>query len=76
MSSIIAFVSALPMALTSYNTLDSIFEAASSMLTWVLNSITSILTVIAANPLILVLFFITLISFAVGLLFRIWRSVG
>lgn len=76
MSSIIAFVSALPMALTSYNSLDTILEAASSMLTWVLNSVTSILTVIAANPLILVLFFITLISFAVGLLFRIWRSVG
>lgn len=67
------------MALSSTPTegsLDAIFSAATSLVTWIVTTLGSFLTFIVQNPVILVLFLMMLVSFAVGILFRIWRSTG
>lgn len=56
--------------------LSAILAAATELVTWVITAIGKFLDFIVANPVILVLFIIMLVSFAVGLLFRIWRSTG
>ena len=56
--------------------MSSILEQATALLNWVVTSITTILAFIIANPVILVLFLMLLVSFAIGILFRIWRSTG
>lgn len=56
--------------------LSSILSAATSLATWIITTIGSFLTFITSNPVILVLFLMMLVSFAVGILFRIWRSTG
>lgn len=56
--------------------LSSILSAATSLATWIITTIGSFLTFITENPVILVLFLMMLVSFAVGMLFRIWRSTG
>lgn len=56
--------------------LSAILSAATELVTWVISAISKFLDFIVANPVILVLFIIMLVSFAVGLLFRIWRSTG
>lgn len=56
--------------------LSSILSAATSLATWIISTIGSFLTFITSNPVILVLFLMMLVSFAVGILFRIWRSTG
>lgn len=56
--------------------LSSILSAATSLATWIISTIGSFLTFIIENPVILVLFLMMLVSFAVGILFRIWRSTG
>lgn len=56
--------------------LSSILTAATELVTWVITSIGSFLSFILQNPVILVLFLMMLVSFAVGILFRIWRSTG
>lgn len=43
---------------------------ATSLLTWCLTSMGSIITVIVANPILLIGFLITLVSLAFGLVFR------
>lgn len=74
----------LTAVLTVYNvllsaasmTLEEILQSATQLLTWVITGMGSVLTFVTSNPIVLVLFFIALISFVVGLLFRIWKSVG
>lgn len=61
---------------TSPGDLGSILSAATQLVTWLITSIGSFLDFIIDNPVILVLFLMMLCSFAVGLLFRIWRSTG
>lgn len=56
--------------------LSSILSAATQLVTWVITTIGSFLSFIIDNPVILVLFLFALVSFAVGMLFRIWRSTG
>ena len=56
--------------------LSNILSAATQLATWVISTIGSFLSFILDNPAILVLFLAMLISFAVGMLFRIWRSTG
>lgn len=56
--------------------LSAILAAATELVTWVISAIGQFLNFIVANPVILVLFIVMLVSFAVGLLFRIWRSTG
>lgn len=56
--------------------LSAILASATELVTWVISAIGQFLNFIVANPVILVLFIVMLVSFAVGLLFRIWRSTG
>lgn len=60
----------------SSGTLTSILSAATELVTWIVATLGSFLTFITSNPVILVLFLMMLVSFAVGVLFRIWRSTG
>lgn len=61
---------------SSAGSLSAILAAATELVTWVISAIGQFLDFIVANPVILVLFIVMLVSFAVGLLFRIWRSTG
>lgn len=61
---------------TGNGSLANILSAATELVTWIITSIGSFLTFIISNPVILVLFLMMLVSFAVGILFRIWRSTG
>lgn len=61
---------------TSPGDLASILSAATQLATWIITTIGSFLTFIIEHPVILVLFLMMLVSFAVGILFRIWRSTG
>lgn len=61
---------------TGAGDLSSILSSATSLATWIISTIGSFLSFIIDNPVILVLFLMMLVSFAVGILFRIWRSTG
>lgn len=61
---------------SSTGDLSSILSAATQVATWTISTIGSYLTFIIDNPVILVLFLLMLVSFAIGVLFRIWRSTG
>lgn len=54
--------------------LANILESATTMLTWFLASMKSILGFIVDNPVCLMLFLILIVGSAVGMLFRIWHS--
>lgn len=56
--------------------LSAILSAATQLVTWVITTLGSFLSFIVDNPVILVLFLMMLVSFAIGVLFRIWRSTG
>lgn len=56
--------------------LASILSAATQLVTWIITTVGSFLKFIVDNPVILVLFLMMIVSFAVGILFRIWRSTG
>lgn len=76
-----ALVSRFPFALLAAETpaagsLKAILGAATDLVTWIVATLGSFLSFIVDNPVILVLFLMMLISFAVGILFRIWRSTG
>ena len=66
---------ALTILLSTF-TLDQVFEGSTTMVNWVISVMNAVITFITGNPIVLVLFYVSLISFAVGILFRIWRSVG
>lgn len=57
-------------------TLSGILTAATELVTWLITTVGSFLSFIVSHPVILVLFLMMLVSFAVGILFRIWRSTG
>lgn len=50
--------------------LDNFLTAATSLLTWCLSSMGSIITTIIAQPMLLIGFLITVVSLAFGLVFR------
>lgn len=56
--------------------LQAILSAATQLVTWIVTTLAAFLNFIIQNPVILVLFLMMLVSFAVGILFRIWRSTG
>lgn len=56
--------------------LTQILSAATELGTWIISMVGQFLTFITSNPVILVLFLMMLVSFAVGILFRVWRSTG
>lgn len=59
-----------------YSTIAQVLQGAGEIVTWVITNMGSYLTFITSNPIILVLFLITLAGFAYGMLNRIWKSVG
>lgn len=54
--------------------LSSILESATTMLSWFLTSMKSVLDFIIANPVCLMMFLILICGSAVAMLFRIWHS--
>lgn len=68
----------IPALLTSgeASSLTDILSMATELLSWVITSMTSIITFIGSNPLILIFMIITIVGFAVGMLMRIWHGVG
>lgn len=58
------------------STISGILSSAGEIVTWVITQMGLFLTFITSNPIILILFLLTLTGFAVGMLMRIWRSVG
>lgn len=61
---------------SSTGDLAGILSAATQLVTWIITTLGSFLTFIVDNPVILVLFLMMIVSFAIGVLFRIWRSTG
>lgn len=49
-------------------------ESATTMLTWFITSMGSLLTFILSQPAILMMFMILLVGSVVGMLFRVWHS--
>lgn len=72
MSRIFSMLSSTP----ANGSLEQILNAATELVGWIVTTLGSFLTFIISNPVILVLFLMMLVSFAVGILFRIWRSTG
>lgn len=68
----------LPVALSGgaggNNSLSSILTAATEFVTWVITTMTSYMTFVTGNPVILVFFIITIAGAGIGFLFRIWHS--
>lgn len=63
------------LATTTTTTMSSILETATEVLTWMITSMTSLMTFITNNPVILVMFMVFLVGAAIGMLMRIWKSV-
>ncbi len=59
----------------SNNSMSSILSLATELLTWLITSMTSLLTFISSNPIILVFFIMTIAGFGISVLMRIWHSV-
>lgn len=55
--------------------MSNILALATELVTWVITQMGSFLTFITGNPIILMLFIMSIVGFAVGMLMRIWRSV-
>ena len=54
----------------------NITSLATELLSWLVTSMGSVLTFIRSNPEIMVWFIVSLVGLVVGMLIRIWRSVG
>lgn len=57
------------------STVSGLLSMATELLTWLITSMTSLITFITDNPIILMMMLITLVGLVVGYLFRIWHSV-
>lgn len=57
-------------------TLSNILSAATDLVGWIFTTLATIVNFVVSNPVVLVLFLMMLVSFAVGIFFRIWRSTG
>lgn len=60
---------------SSSSSMSGILETATTVLTWFITSMGSLLSFIIDNPVILVLFMIFMVGAAIGMLMRIWKSV-
>lgn len=56
--------------------LQAITDAATSIGQWILTWLATLVTFIVSNPVVLFGFILAIISFAVGIFFRIWGSTG
>lgn len=72
----ILFAGRLAASAATGTSLTDILSAATELLTWVVTSMGSFLNFVMANAAISILFGMVIISFAVGLLFRVWGKVG
>lgn len=57
------------------STVSGLLDIATSLLTWLITGMTSVITFMTGNPIILLMMVITLVGLVVGYLFRIWHSV-
>lgn len=57
------------------STLTGILSAATEILTWCIQGMKDVLGFITTNPVVLILFLLTIVGFVVGMLMRIWKSV-
>lgn len=60
---------------TSASTVDGLLKIGTELLTWLIASMTKVITFMTSNPIILLMMVITLVGLVVGYLFRIWHSV-
>lgn len=60
---------------SSSGSMSGILETATTVLTWFITSMGTLLKFIIDNPVILVLFMIFMVGAAIGMLMRIWKSV-
>lgn len=60
---------------TNTNTMSGILSQATEVLTWFITSMTSLLSFITNNPVVLVMFMVFLVGAVVAMLMRIWKSV-
>lgn len=65
----------VPRALLSSD-FSNITSLATELLTWLITSMGSVLTFIRSNSEIMIWFIVGIVGLAVGMLLRIWRSVG
>lgn len=65
-----------PVFLDASTNLSGVTSLATELLTWVISSMGSLLTFIRGNAEIMIWFIVAIVGFAVGMLMRIWKSVG
>lgn len=73
-------VTMLPMGFLSgggdASTISGILKMATEIVTWLITTMTAYLTFVTSNPVILIMALIMLAGLGVGMLMRIWHSVG
>ena len=62
-------------ATANASTVSGLLEIATELLTWLITSMSSLITFITGNPIILMMMVVTLVGLVAGYLFRIWHSV-
>lgn len=60
----------------SADSISGILSMATELVTWTITQMTSYLSFIQTHPLVLIMFLMVMAGFGVGMLMRIWRSVG
>lgn len=63
------------LGLLGASTVTGLLDIATSLLTWLITSMTAVITFMTGHPIILLMMVITLVGLVVGYLFRIWHSV-
>lgn len=63
------------MATADAGSVSGLLDIASDLLAWLITSMTSLISFITSNPIILLMMVITLVGLVAGYLFRIWHSV-
>lgn len=63
------------LGLLGASTVSGLLDIATSLLTWLITSMTAVITFMTGHPIILLMLVITLVGLVVGYLFRIWHSV-
>lgn len=58
------------------STFGGILDMATQLLTWALTSMGNVIDFILEHPLMVIFLIFTIVGFSVGLLMRIWHSVG
>lgn len=56
--------------------LTSVTSLATELITWLTSAMGSMMTFIRSTPEIMFFFIVAIVSFGVGMLFRLWHSVG